>query len=252
MDVTLRPRILDLFCCAGGAAMGYHRAGFAVYGVDIEAQPHYPFPFHQGDAIVVLANLLRGRRVQFRRPDGSIEELGLADFAAIHMSPPCQAYSALRHTNDKDHPELVPTSRWLVRKTGLPYIIENVPGAPLRDPVILCGTMFHLRAADEDGTPLHLRRHRQFESNVWLVPPGRCHHQRGVRVAGVYGGGSTYREKGSFRGGYVPHAHIARVLLGIDWMNRDELAQSIPPAYTEWLGHQLMEEVRRRDYALAV
>lgn len=146
------------------------------------------------------------------------------------------------------------SSRWLVRKTGLPYIIENVPGAPLHDPLVLCGSMFHLRAPDLDGTPLALRRHRLFESNLWLLPPGGCMHDS-TRVAGVYGGGSRSPNAPSRmtnrRGGYVPVAEVSRALLGIDWMNRDELAQSIPPAYTEWLGHQLLEEVQRRAYALA-
>lgn len=238
-----RPKILDLYCSAGGAAMGYHRAGFDVYGADIEPQPHFPFAFHQGDAIVILANLLRGRSIQFRHVDGTIEALSLADFDAIHASPPCQAYSITKHTHKNSHPELVPPTRWLLRKTALPFIIENVPGAPLRDPLILCGSMFHLRATDVDGSELALRRHRLFESNLWLMPPGGCYHD-GTPIGGVYGGGSSSRRRATERrGGYVPVAAVSRVLLGIDWMNRDELAQSIPPAYTEWIGHQIIDQI---------
>src|SRR5689334_9554370 len=130
----MRPKMLDLFCCAGGASEGYRRAGFDVYGVDITAQPHYPFPFHLGDALVVMRRLLLGEAIPFTHRDGAVEWLTLADFAAVVGSPPCQAYSVTRHTHSKEHPELVEPTRDLFVESGLPYVIENVPGAPLVDP----------------------------------------------------------------------------------------------------------------------
>ncbi|WP_082509559.1 DNA cytosine methyltransferase [Microbacterium sp. Leaf179] len=237
------PRLLDLFCCAGGASTGYARAGYRVYGVDIVPRPNYPFPFHQGDALDVLARLIAGEAVPFTHPDGLVEWLTLDDFAAVAASPPCQAYSITRHMHTNEHPELVDPTRELLEATGLPWIMENVPGAPLREFVTLCGSMFNLSAFDEDGELLALRRHRLFESNVYLMMPGACVHD-GTRVAGVYGGGATSKERRSTttgrRVGYTPHKATAAELMGIDWMTLDELAQAIPPAYTEFLGRQLL------------
>lgn len=235
------PKLLDLFCCAGGASTGYARAGWEVFGVDKDAQPNYPFWFHQGDALDVLRRLIAGEAVDFHRP-GQVVWITLADLAAIAASPPCQAYSVTRHMHRNVHPDLVDPTRELLEVTGLPWIMENVPGAPLRDFVTLCGSMFGLTAADEDGEPLALRRHRLFESNVYLMSAGVCVHD-GTRVAGVYGGGATSKHRRSTttgrRVGYTPHKPIAAELLGIDWMTLDEMAQAIPPAYTEFLGHQL-------------
>lgn len=237
------PRLLDLFCCAGGASTGYARAGYRVYGIDIVARPNYPFPFHQGDALDVMRRLLTGEAVPFIHRDGLVEWLTLADFAAITASPPCQAYSITRHMHDNEHPDLVDPTRELLEATGLPWIMENVPGAPLREYVTLCGSMFALTATDEDGEPLILRRHRLFESNVFLMAAGACVHD-GTKVAGVYGGGASPKERRSTttgrRVGYTPHKVVAGALLGIDWMTLDEMAQAIPPAYTEYLGGQLL------------
>lgn len=141
-DNDPKPRLLDLFCGAGGAAMGYHRAGFEVVGVDLKPQKHYPFEFHQADALEFLAE--HGR-----------------EFDVIHASPPCQAHTSLKNLHDKDYPELIEPTRRLLEKTGLPYIIENVVGAPLRNPILLCGSSFGLR----------VRRHRLFESNWFLIAP---------------------------------------------------------------------------------
>lgn len=237
------PRLLDLFCCEGGAGMGYHRAGYRVYGVDIIAQRRYPFAFHLGDALVVLRWLLLGEAVPFTHRDGTVEWLTLADFAAIHASPPCQAYSVIRHTHGNEHPELIAPTRELLIETGLPYIIENVEGAlpEMREPVLLCGSMFALKAIDIDGIRLALRRHRLFESNVFLMSAGGCAHDSDM-VGGVYGHGRSDRrtKPQAGRGGYSPSKPVREALMGMDWATQHGLSQAIPPAYTEFLGHQLM------------
>lgn len=239
----MNPRILDLFSCAGGAGEGYRRAGFRVYGIDLEPQPRYPFPFAQGDAIALMGELNAGGAITFSNG----ETLRLGDFAAVHASPPCQAYSVARVKNPKprtDHPDLVAPTRDVLVASGKPYIIENVVGAPLLRPITLCGTQFGLTAPDVDGVPLKLLRHRLFESNVDLAAPEHTPHRKldGI-TASVFGSGGTYtpefRDRPK-RGGYVPHISVIRELMGIDWMNRYELSQSIPPAYTEHLGKQLL------------
>lgn len=225
-----RPRLLDLFCCEGGAAMGYHRAGFDVVGIDLERRGHrYPFEFIQADAIAYV--LEHGH-----------------EYDAIHASPPCQLYSVTHNAhNSKKHPDLVDPTRDAILSTGKPYIIENVPGAPLIDPITLCGAAFDLTATDIDGTALVLRRHRLFESNVWLWPV-ECacliYKDLGYRVAGAYGNGSETPEAAKIRqGGYTPKPAVRAELLGIDWMTRNGLSQSIPPAYTQYLGEQLIEHL---------
>lgn len=241
-----RPKLLDLFCCEGGAAMGYHHAGFEVYGVDIDAQPRYPFAFHKGDALVVLRRLLLGEAVPFTHRDGTVEWLTLADFAATHASPPCQAYSITKYTHSNTHPELIVPTRDLLEATGLPYVIENVQGAhdELRDPMLLCGSMFGLKAFDIDGVRLALRRHRLFESNVWLMSAGGCLHD-GDMVAGVYGQGRSDRrtKPQGGRGGYTPSKPVRAALMGIDWATQHGLSQAIPPAYTEFIGAQLIDHM---------
>jgi DNA (cytosine-5)-methyltransferase 1 len=218
-----RPRLLDLFCGAGGAAMGYHRAGFDVVGVDIAKQPHYPFEFHQADALTYP----------------------LGGFDAIHASPPCQAYSITKNAHSREHPRLVEPVRARLQGSGLPWVIENVVGAPLLDPVTICGSMFDLRAWDHYiGQMVQLKRHRLFESQVMLMAPGPCRHVKGMRVGGVYGGAWSKNRSTDpsvkRTGGYAPPDDVQRVLMGIDWMPRKPLAQSIPPAYTEWIGAQLL------------
>lgn len=220
-----RPKMLDLFCKAGGAAWGYHLAGWDVYGVDIEPQPHYPFPFLQADALTV----------------------SLAGFDAIHASPPCQHYSALNNGvwgNAAGHPDLIALTRNRLQVSGLPYVIENVPGSPLLNPTILCGSMFNLRlplarvAADEYITNGYLQRHRLFEHNFPLPAPPPCRHEG--RVLGVYGhgrGGATFR-------GRTLGAADARAIMQMPWASRDEVAQAVPPAYTEWIGGHLLDALR--------
>ncbi len=221
----MKPRLLDLFCGAGGAAMGYHRAGFEVVGVDINPQPNYPFSFFQADAL-----------------DG-IERFGPVD--AIHASPPCQAYSVLRRANPgAEYPDLVAPTRELLEQTGLPWVMENVPGAPVRASIVLCGSMFGLGASDRQ-----LRRHRLFELSEMMLQP-ECRHEG--EAIGVYGGGPTGRytfengiRKGlkGRRGGYQGTMDERREAMGIDWMRSQELNNAIPPAYTEWIGSRLMESL---------
>jgi DNA (cytosine-5)-methyltransferase 1 len=240
-------RILDLFCGAGGAAMGYHRAGFEVVGVDIAPQPHYPFEFYRGDAVRTLEGMLGGHGF-------GATELMLSRFDAIHASPPCQAYSATRTiwNNRGDHPELVEPTRELLKQAALPWVIENVPGAPLSEPVVLCGSMFGLQADEWE-----LRRHRLFELDGFscMVPP--CAHKRPVlgvyggharrrRVMGVYGHGGGDPNSNPNRGNSAPIA-LAREIMGIDWMTAAEISQAIPPAYTEHIGGYLLAETKRRS-----
>lgn len=258
-----RPRLLDLFCCEGGASMGYSRAGFDVYGVDLfqhvdadgkrrgYTRSRYPFPSHKGDAILALTRLLAGELLHFLTPDGSeeAEALGIWDFVVAAASPPCQAYSITKHSHSNDHPDLVGPVRWLLRQTGLPYVMENVPGAPLENPLTLCGAEFNLVTQDADGRELHLKRHRLFESNVFLYGNGGCQcaalKRRGIGVGGAYGGGSVDRQhaKEVRRGGYTPSKPVREALLGIDWMTQNGLSQSIPPAYTEHIGTQLLAHI---------
>ena len=196
--------------------MGYARAGFEVVGVDHVRQPRYPFAFVQGDA---LAPPVR-----------------LDAFDAIHASPPCQVHTALRGMWNarNDHVDLVPATRALLRASGLPGIIENVPGAPLIDPVILCGTMFGLGSGDAE-----LWRHRMFEihGGAWALTPPHQHRAR-ARVIGVYGDHARDRRRLISTEYFTSEQRHAA--MGIDWMRMRELSQAIPPAYTEYIGKALI------------
>lgn len=213
----MRPRLLDLFCGAGGAGAGYARAGFDVVGVDLADQPNYPFPFLRADALQVLGS-------GFWR-----------SFDAIHASPPCQSYSrAMRHLAD-DKPKLIDDVAARLEQTGLVWVIENVPGAPIpTQPTIdglygveLCGTMFGLR----------IKRHRLFRSNVGLSTATGCRCSD-VTVLNPHHAESRRRIRDEF--GAVPYELPWRREMGIEWMTRDEARQAIPPAYTELIGHQLL------------
>jgi DNA (cytosine-5)-methyltransferase 1 len=212
-------KLLDLFCGAGGCSMGYHRAGFEVVGVDIKPQKHYPFEFHQADALEYLA------------------EHG-AEFDVMHASPPCQAYSAgsrMRTGNSKNHPKLIEPVRELLIVSGKTYVIENVVGAPLINPILLCGSMFGLR----------VRRHRLFETNIFILSKP-CEHSRQSIVIGVYG---DHAEDSCIRKGHparrAKDMDDARDAMGIDWMETwHEIKEAIPPAYTEWIGKQIMEAMK--------
>lgn len=209
----MRPLLLDLFCGAGGAAMGWHRAGFEVVGVDINPQPNYPFEFHQTDAISLLRLAVR---------------MGDTRFAVVHASPPCQGYSAMSACRpglaDK-YPRLIEPVRELLDELSVPYVIENVPGSPLKNPIELCGFMFGLE----------LYRHRLFESNVPLTAPEHPEHTMPASKAGHWRPGTVMSVAG-----HVSPIAKAREVMGIDWTTRDELAEAIPPAYTEFVGRQLL------------
>jgi DNA (cytosine-5)-methyltransferase 1 len=213
---SAKPRLLDLFCGAGGAAMGYHRAGFDVIGVDIEPQPNYPFRFWKKDVLDLYFW------------EGGCEGLS---FDAIHASPPCQLFSPA--TRDRsNHRDLIAPLRPLLKATGLPYVIENVPGAPLVDPVVLCGSSFGLK----------VRRHRLFESNVALmVPP--CDHRSQGQPVGVYGEGSS---KGQVRGRKADNEAEVLEVMGMPWADRRGATQAIPPAYTELIGAQLLAHIESK------
>ncbi len=208
-----RPRLLDLFCGAGGAAAGYSRAGFEVVGVDIKPQPRYPFEFFQADALEFL-------RMVYPR-------VASEPFEAIHASPPCQAFTDLKSMwNSGEHADLLTPTRELLEETGLPFVIENVEGAPMCSPTTLCGSSFGLR----------VRRHRLFETNWTLMSMPCAHGQQGVPV-GVYGTGGG----GQMTRGYKARGvEEAREVMETPWMTLAECSQAIPPAYTEFIGTQLM------------
>lgn len=250
----MKPLLLDLFCGAGGASMGYYLAGFEVIGVDLKYQRNYPFTFIQGDAIEIMRRLVHRETVQGIR---------LSDIAAIHASPPCQFGTALKalHKNsgytDK-HQNLIPSIRSAMTISGKPFVIENVEGArrELRSPFMLCGTMFGLRTSEGS----QLRRHRWFEyswSSLILVP--RCNHNDGSAI-GVHGGGqhparrrpATILVNGSSGGksnrDNIDHYGVSarREAMGIDWTSGAELSQAIPPAYTKFIGGYLMSYLQNR------
>lgn len=207
-------RLLDLFCKAGGASMGYHMAGFDVVGVDIEPQPRYPFEFHQADALVFLKKHWR-------------------EFDVIHASPPCQFYARITRLAGRptNHPDLLKPTIELLEKIGKPYIVENVMDAPLENYLMLCGTMFGLKVF----------RHRKFVTNPpIMISPRSCNH---------YGRSSNGGLNGDQRHPDAPFITVvgsvhpiakAKAAMQIDWMNRSELVQSIPPAYTKWIGEKFL------------
>jgi DNA (cytosine-5)-methyltransferase 1 len=205
-------RVLDLFCGAGGASEGYRRAGFEVVGVDISSQPRYPFEFYQADAL----------------------DFPVDGFDLIHASPPCQAYSDLAKRNGNAHmwPKLVEPIRQKLIDSGTPYVIENVEGCPLIDPVTLCGTMF---------PGLRVLRHRLFEASFPIVQP-RCAkhplvftHDKRKRHYGMLDQNTSFVQ---VTGGGNCSIANARDAMGIAWMNKHELNESIPPAYTQYIGEQ--------------
>jgi DNA (cytosine-5)-methyltransferase 1 len=236
MTTGEKPWLLDLFCCAGGAGMGYSRAGFNIIGVDIDPQPHYPFEFWQMDALEALQILIANK--------------GWFDgkwIGAGHASPPCQRYSDLakRNGNAEDWPDLVGPVRELLEQADLWYIIENVEGAPLVDPIMLCGNMFD---------DLRVYRHRLFESNFFLPQPWHPKHREKTfthdKRKAHYGQPldlSTMRVQVT-GGGNAPVWAKAEAM-GIDWMIGRELNESIPPAYTEYLGKQLLAHLESQEAA---
>jgi DNA (cytosine-5)-methyltransferase 1 len=228
----VRPRILDLFCGAGGAGVGYQRAGFEVVGVDIEPQPRYPFAFEQADALEYL------------------DAGGARGFDAVHASPPCQAYTALRHLpwlRDIPRWDSIPPTLERLRRLDVPWILENVERAPV-DGITLCGLMFGL--AWPDGLPIY--RHRRFASSVFMLAPGHPTHRTtlvpgratfAARGAHVRGRGRGDLNAGRTIGGHQASTLLAADPMGVGWMVGREASQAIPPAYTEWLGERLLEAI---------
>jgi DNA (cytosine-5)-methyltransferase 1 len=199
------PKLLDLFCGAGGAGMGYHLAGLDVVGVDINPQPDYPFKFHQDDAVEFVKNY------------GHM-------FDVIHASPPCQKWSKMSNCRPglaDEYPALIEPTREALTNLGIPWVIENVEGSPLKDPIMLCGQMF--------GRELY--RHRLFESSFYLPQPDHPEHVIPASRAGHWGPGTIMSVAG-----HVAPVRRAREVMGIDWMTRDELGEAIPPAYTRFVG----------------
>lgn len=213
----VKPRLLDLFCGAGGAARGYQLAGFHVTGVDNRPQPRYAGDdFIQTDAMT----------------------FPLDGYQAIHASPPCQAFTALKRMhNAKQHDDLLTPTRARLVAAGLLFVIENVEGAPVKNHVTICGSS--LRLGTSDGSA-ELRRHRHFETNFpAMVPP--CAHGWAPRVIGVYGGHGRDRRRIENTRDFTVNER--REAMGIDWMTGAELSQAIPPAYTEHIGGYLMASV---------
>lgn len=215
----MRPRLLDLFCGAGGAAMGYYRAGFDVVGVDIKPQPRYPFRFIQQDVML------------FDEPG----RCGfLQSFDAIHASPPCQAYSPLGALSPgKFYPDLIAATRALLTDAGVPYIIENVMSAPLikERSIVLCGSMFGLRTY----------RHRRFESSLPLIAP---EHPKHTTLTATKQRRQRWNEGWHVSITGDVGTYVGPEAMGIDWMSGNELCEAIPPAYTQFIGEQLMRHLR--------
>jgi DNA (cytosine-5)-methyltransferase 1 len=208
-------RLLDLFCGAGGAGSGYARAGFDVVGVDIAPQPNYPFPFVQGDAMA--------------------PPVRLEDFDLIHSSPPCQHFTKYRNVV-KDiadrYEDLVAPTREMLEGSGVPYVIENVPNAPIRPDLVLCGSMFGL----------DVQRHRWFELGGWdSMAPGGCNHKMWERRFKPSANRSNLRytiEVGS----WDEPLDRQRVAMGVDWpITVRELSEAIPPAYSRFIGERFLE-----------
>jgi DNA (cytosine-5)-methyltransferase 1 len=210
VDATVRPRLLDLFCCQGGASMGYHRAGFEVTGVDINPQPRYPFLFYKADAI------------EFVKKHGH-------KFDAIHASPPCQAHSKAQRIQANEHPDLIEPTREALQASGRPWVIENVVGAPLLSPVELCGAMFGLRTY----------RHRLFETSFTAETPEHPEHTAPLTKMGrPLKAGEFMHIVGHFTG-----TDQAREIMAMPWATREGLREAIPPAYTAYLGRQLIGQL---------
>lgn len=220
VSLPRRPLLLDLFCCAGGAGVGYYRAGFDVVGIDIVARPNNPLPFVQADAM-------------------NLDPKFVALFDAIHASPPCQSYSDLakRNRNADEWPRLIEPVREFLVASGKPYIIENVEGAPLLDPVVLCGTMF---------PGLRVLRHRLFEANFPISTPQHRKHPRVHTFDKRKSHFGKTDERVDFvqvTGGGNCTLAAARDAMGIDWMTKGEINEAIPPAYTEHIGRQLIDRI---------
>jgi len=210
-------RLLDIFCGAGGASKGYEIAGFEVTGIDVKSGKRYPYKY-------------------IRKDFNALTVEDLQEYDVIHASPPCQTFSItknLRIAQNKktDKKDLLDVTRQLLIDSGKPYILENVPGAPLRNPIQLCGSYFNLK----------VRRHRLFESNMPLKGSVCSHKQQG-RPVGIYG---SLNDKIPGGGQTAENIEVAREAMGINWMIWTELVEAIPPMYTEFIGKQVMAHINR-------
>jgi len=206
-------KLLDLFCGAGGASAGYAKAGFDVTGIDIKHGKRYPFTYIRGDVRDYL------------HPEF------LSQFDVIAASPPCQTHSITQHLRNAQGKstskiDMIPETRTALMASGKPYIIENVQGSPLIDPIKVCGSAFGLK----------VRRHRLFESNIKLRGTD-CRHKEQGKPVGIYGSMRDEIPNGGHTAKTMPQANNA---MGIDWMIWGELVESIPPAYTEFIGRQVI------------
>ncbi len=225
-------RVLDLFCGAGGAGMGYRQVRFDIVGVDSAPQPRYPGPFIQADALALDMRFIRS-------------------FDAIHASPPCQGYTSMRFApGAKGAPRLIAEVRTLLTASGLPWVIENVAEArtDMRNPIMLCGTAFGLGACG-----CELRRHRLFESSFDIRSPGCAHSSK--PVVGVYGGHARIRSashggrrtRDIWPGGHKP---VAAEAMGMSWATLAEMSEAIPPAYTRHIGIELLRHLAAQSRAI--
>lgn len=191
--------------------MGYKQAGFEVMGVDIEPQPHYPFEFYRANVLDLDIGFLR-------------------EFDAVAASPPCQAHTMAQRIMNNDHPDLIEPTRKMLKASGLPYVIENVVGAPLIDPITLCGSMFKLKTY----------RHRNFECSFPIKAPKHPEHvAKTTKMGRAPKPGEFMHVVGNFSG-----VEKAKEAMGIDWMVRDELREAIPPAYTRYIGRRLIRHIQ--------
>jgi len=211
-------KLLDLYCKAGGASKGYQLAGFEVVGVDIKKQKRYPFKFIQADCLELMKD------IEF-----------LKSFDVIAASPPCQTHSITQHLRNAqgkstDKIDLIPQTREALIASGRPYVIENVPGSPLANPIQMCGSSFGLK----------VRRHRLFESNLQLKG-SVCNHKEQGKPVGIYG---SMRDEIPNGGHTAKSIEQAREAMGIDWMIWGELVEAIPPIYTKEIGTQILDMLR--------
>lgn len=212
---------IDLFCGAGGAAMGLHQAGFEVTGIDIVYQKNFPWNRRLivKDVMTVSIDYLR-------------------EFDLIWASPPCQKYSIMRRGRWKkrEHPDLIEPVRKMLKESGKPYVIENVPGAPLIDPVMLCGSMFGLEINEGN----QIRRHRSFECSFPARQP-ECRHNN-LRTVNVYGNSGGYSKRDGIQ---FFKTQDWRDAMGIQWMTGKELSQAIPPAYSKYIAEQFLVYLKK-------
>ena len=229
------PRLLDLFSGAGGCAVGYNRAGFDVVGVDLADQPRYPFPFARADALAVMDRLLAG---------GDVDGWRLSDFAVIHASPPCQRWAQAtlsQRRSGKEYPDLLTPLRSRLARVTVPWVLENVPGAPLRPDFRLCGCMFGLELPGVG----QLRRERWFETS-WHAFGFQMPHRHWGHAISIAGHGTPAWMRA--RTGHIGVADWRHVM-DISWTTRQELTEAVPPAYTELVGARLLSHMTARRVA---